>query len=668
MADGRIFYLFYAHGVGSALHQAQESLISIMLKPSSLSAPQLLPGINSPADIRGLSLDELASLAGEIRHTIIHTVAKTGGHLAPSLGVVELTLALHYVFATPDDKLIWDVGHQSYAHKLLTGRRAQFATLRQYKGMSGFPKFKESIYDAFETGHSSTSISAALGMTVAKELHRQNHRAIAVIGDGSMTAGLAFEALNHSGHLDKKLIVILNDNEMSISPNVGALSSFLSRKLSGRTMRRVKNHLEERLQALSNVGENILNVLRKSEESFKSFFTPGMLFQAFKFDYIGPIQGHDLEELISTLETVRDTAQGPVLIHVMTTKGKGYEPAEKNPGLYHGVGPFDIQSGKPHKGNGSISYTEVFGRTVTELAERDHRIAAITAAMVTGTGLTEFARRFPERFFDVGIAEQHAITFAAGLAAEGMRPVVAIYSTFLQRALDQIIHDVCIPNLPVTLAIDRGGVVGDDGPTHHGVFDLSFLRFIPNLVLMAPKDEEEFRHMLFTAINHPGPAAVRYPRGSGEDVPLTDSCSALEIGKGEVLREGDDILLLPIGNRVYPALAAAADLAAQGISAAVINPRFIQPLDEELIAKWAAHTGRVVTIEDNACACGFGSAVLELLSKKALYGVKTRVLAHPDRFIEHGPQQMLWKNSGIDRPAIVKAAGLLIDGSRTDHG
>ncbi|SHO50467.1 1-deoxy-D-xylulose-5-phosphate synthase [Desulfopila aestuarii] len=632
-------------------------LTTLLQDPATL----LLPKVHSPEDIRDFSLPELNQLAQEIRDTIIHTVSRTGGHLAPSLGVVELTIALHYVFNTPDDKLIWDVGHQSYAHKLLTGRVEQFASLRQYKGMSGFPKFKESIYDAFETGHSSTSISAALGMTVGKSLGQNGNKAIAIIGDGSMTAGMAFEALNHAGHLNKDLIVILNDNEMSISPNVGALSSFLSRKLTGKTMRRVKNHIEERLTALSNVGENILSVLKKSEESFKSFFTPGMLFEAFKFDYIGPIMGHDYEELIPALRNARDNSHGPTLIHILTTKGKGYEPAEKNPGLYHGVGPFDIETGTPHSSNGSPSYTSIFGNTLCDMAENDERITAISAAMVTGTGLAGFAKKYPNRFFDVGIAEQHAVTFAAGMATEGLRPVVAIYSTFLQRAMDQILHDVCIPNLPVTFAIDRAGVVGDDGPTHHGVFDISFLRYIPNIVLMAPKDEDELRHMLYTAVNYNGPTAVRYPRGSGENVVMKKELQLLEIGRGELLAEGDDVLLLPVGNRVYPALNAAAKLKEMGFQAAVINPRFIKPLDANLILEWAQRTDRVVTIEDGAIAGGFGSSILELLATRGLHTVRTRTLGYADGFVEHGPQRTLWKNGGIDVPAIVRAALQIMD-------
>lgn len=627
-----------------------------MSKIQPVAPSSLLDNIDSPKDIRNLSLTELEILAGEIRDTIVQTVSRTGGHLAPSLGVVELTLALHAIFDTPNDKLIWDVGHQAYAHKIITGRKEQFATLRQYKGLSGFPKFKESEYDAFETGHSSTSISAALGITLAKHLKDDKNRAIAVIGDGSMTAGMAFEGLNQAGHLDKNLIVVLNDNEMSISPNVGAVSSFLSRKLSGKTMRRVKNHLVEKLH-VSDVGENILHILRKSEESFKSFFTPGMLYEAFNFDYIGPIDGHSLEDLLESFETVRDNAQGPVLIHVLTKKGKGYEPAEQNPDIFHGLGPFDIVSGKPHKTKGAPpSYTEVFGNTIAKIAEKDDKVVAISAAMVSGTGLKKFAEEFPDRLFDVGISEQHAVTFAAGLATEGMRPVVAVYSTFFQRAIDQIIHDICLPNLPVTLAIDRGGVVGDDGPSHHGVFDLSYLRFIPNIIVMAPKDEEELQHMLFTAIHHNGPTAVRYPRGSGCGVALANQFKKLEIGRGELMLEGEDVLLLPIGNRVYPALEAAGGLKKVGINAAVINPRFIKPLDAELICGWARKCGRVVTIEDNARQGGFGSAILELFSRQKQYGLKTCTLGHPDTFVEQGPQRTLWKNSNIDPPSIIRAA------------
>ncbi len=614
----------------------------------------LLETIDSPADLRGLSVPELEQLAKEIRARIIATVAENGGHLAPSLGVVELTLALHCIFNTPEDKLIWDVGHQCYAHKLITGRRDKFHTLRQHQGISGFPKRAESEYDTIETGHSSTSLSFGLGLAAAQAIQGDPSKVIAVIGDGSMTGGMAFEALNHAGDLHKNLIVILNDNEMSISANVGALSSFLSRKMSSKTMRRLKDRIEDGLK-LCSVGENILSVLRKSEESLKVLFTPGMLFEAFKFDYIGPIPGHDLEALIETLSNVRDNSHGPVLVHVLTTKGKGYEPAEKNPGDYHGLGPFSIANGKPLPASGPPSYTAVFSKTVCELAANDQRIAGITAAMRAGTGLLEFSKRFPDRFFDVGIAEQHAVTFAAGLALAGLRPVVAVYASFIQRAVDQLIHDVCLTNLPVVFAIDRAGVVGDDGPTHHGVFDISLLRCIPNLTLMSPKDENELRQMLFTAVQHDGPCAVRYPRGSGEGVPMDEELRLLPVGKGELLREGSDVLLLPVGTRVYAAMQAAEGLAKLGVEAAVINPRFIKPLDIELISHWAERCGRVLTVEDHAKKGGFGGAVAQMLHERHLT-LPIRILGYGDTFIEQAPQQTLWKDAGIDAAGIIKAA------------
>jgi len=616
-----------------------------------------LQTINSPADLRKLETGELKILAGELRNEIIKTVSTVGGHLAPCLGVVELTIAIHYVFDTPTDKLIWDVGHQCYAHKLLTGRRDRFGTIRQYKGLSGFPKRSESPYDSFDTGHSSTSISAGLGMACGRDLNETQEKIISVIGDGSMTGGMSFEALNQAGHLGKNMIVILNDNEMSISPNVGALSSFLSRKMTGRTVTRMRREMEHFFKSFSNVGENILHLLKKSEGSFKGFFTPGMLFEALRFDYVGPIPGHDLESLIETLQNVKDFGKGPTLIHVITTKGKGYKPAEDNPGDYHGVGPFDLSNGRPLPNGSPIpSYTKVFGDTICALAEKDRKIVAISAAMPAGTGLTKFAEKFPDRFFDVGIAEQHAVTFAAGLASQEVHPVVAIYSTFLQRSLDQIIHDVCLPNLPVTFMLDRGGVVGDDGPTHHGVFDLSFLRMIPNMVLMAPKDENELRHMLHTAILHHGPVAVRYPRGNGVGCKLDECLKKLEIGKGELLREGKDILLLPIGNCVYPAIEAAAGLEKVGVDAAVINPRFIAPLDEELILSWAQKTGRLVTVEENVKKGGFGSGVLEMLAIRGVSGIQTTILGLPDRFMEHATQEILRKQAHIDSPAIIQTA------------
>ena len=615
----------------------------------------LLDQIDSPVDLRRLTSEELENLAREIRQRIITTVAETGGHLAPCLGVVELTIALHYVFNTPEDKIVWDVGHQTYAHKLLTGRRDRFHTLRQHGGISGFPKRSESPYDVVETGHSSTSISYSLGLSTAKSLQQDPSRVIAVIGDGSMTAGLAFEGLNHAGDLDKDLIVILNDNEMSISPNVGAMSSFLNRKLTSRTMRRLRDHIEDSLLALSTVGENILTVLRKSEESIKGFFTPGMLFEALKFQYIGPIPGHDLDDLIETLNNVRDNSHGPVLVHVLTTKGKGYEPAETRPGDYHGVGPFDVATGRPRSTGAPRSYTRVFGDTLCHLARDNEKICAITAAMPAGTGLVDFSREFPDRFFDVGIAEQHAVTFGAGLAMEGMRPVVAVYSTFMQRALDQVIHDVCLPDLPVVFALDRGGVVGDDGPTHHGVFDLSFLRFIPNLILMAPADENELQHMLHTALRMEHPVAIRYPRGAGIGMDLDETFRELPPARGELLREGKDVLLLPVGNRVHPALEAAQGLEKLGIEAAVINPRYIKPLDNELIAHWATVTGRVVTIEDNVKKGGFGSAVLQMLAELHIR-VPFRILGYGNTFIEQGPQHVLWRDAGIDPAGIINGA------------
>ena len=491
-------------------------------------------------------------------------------------------------------------------------------------------------------------------MAAAKAIQGEPGKVIAVIGDGSMTAGMAFEGLNHAGDLGRNLIVVLNDNEMSISKNVGALSSFLSRKMTSRTIRRLRDHIEDRLMALSSVGENILTVLRKSEENLKNLFTPGMLFEALKFKYVGPIPGHELDDLIATLENVRDNSHGPVLVHVITTKGKGYKPAETNPGEFHGVGPFDVATGTPVRSGGGVSYTRVFGDTLCRLARRDERVVAITAAMPGGTGLLPFAAEFPDRFFDVGIAEQHAVTFAAGLALEGLRPFFAVYSSFMQRSLDQLIHDVCLPNLPVTIALDRSGVVGDDGPTHHGVFDLAFLRFIPNLVVMAPADENELQHMLHTALAHHGPVVLRYPRGNGEGVALEPDFRRLEIGRGTVLRAGTDVLLLPIGNRVGPALAAAARLETQGIDAAVINPRFLKPLDSDLIADWAARTRRVVTVEDNCVQSGFGSAVLEALNESGLH-LPVRRLGYVDRFVEHGPQAVLWQAAGIDADGIVSS-------------
>jgi len=559
---------------------------------------------------------------------------------------------MHRVFRTPTDKIIWDVGHQAYAHKLLTGRREAFGTLRTMNGISGFPKRHESPHDAFDVGHSSTSISAATGFAVARDLDGRKNKVLAVIGDGSMTGGIAYEGINHAGHLNKDLVVILNDNEMSIAENVGAISNFLSRTASSEFVLRFKKNTESFLKRLD-MGNSVLQVARKLEESFKGFLTPGMLFEAFGFDYIGPIDGHDLPKLIETLENVK-RFDDAVLIHVLTKKGKGYKPAEDNPSLFHGVGPFDIKSGKVLKGKGgAASYTAVFGSALCKLAAEDDRVAAITAAMPDGTGLSGFSKEFPERFFDVGIAEQHGVTFAAGLAAEGYRPVFAVYSSFLQRAYDQVFHDVCLQNLPVTFALDRGGVVGNDGPTHHGAFDISYLRHLPNMTLMAPKDENELQHMLATAINLGTPAAVRYPRGNGYGVSLDQNLTPIQVGQAEVLHEGGNAAVLALGTMVRPALEAALALEAEnGVSLTVVNARFVKPLDGELILKLAQKHGCLITIEENVLQGGFGTAVLELLEEHGLSGVRVLRLGYPDSYIPQAEQHELRAMLGLDTAGI----------------
>jgi len=620
----------------------------------------LLEKINCPADLKLLNNEELVTLAEEIRGFLIKTVSLTGGHLASNLGCVELSLALHYCFDSPRDKIIWDVGHQAYTHKILTGRRDNFHTQRQYKGLSGFPKRSESPHDAFGAGHSSTSISAGLGMATANSLLARDSKVISIIGDGSLTGGLAFEGLNQAGHLGKNLIVILNDNDMSISKNVGAFSSFISRKLTGKYFRDLKREMQSLLKAIPAIGTNILHFAKKAENSLKGFLTPGSLFEALGFDYVGPINGHDLPQLIEVLRNSQ-SVEGPILIHVMTKKGKGYLPAEKDPDIFHGIGPFEIETGVlKAKPAASKSYTAVFGQTMVRLAEEDDKIIAITAAMPDGTGLSSFARTFPERFFDVGIAEQHALTFAAGLAAEGFRPVAAIYSTFAQRAYDQVFHDICLQKLPVTLALDRGGLVGDDGPTHHGVFDISFLRHFPEMTVMAPKDENELQHMVKTAVYSNRPISLRYPRGAGYGVTMDQNPVALEIGKGEILTEGSDLAIIAIGATVYPALDAAKLLAERGISATVVNARFVKPLDHDLILQVARRTGVLVTVEENALAGGFGSAVLELLESEGITGIKVKRIGIPDHFIEHGSQAQLRENLWIDAHGIADVAGTLL--------
>ena len=615
---------------------------------------KILDRIETSHDVKKLDDEELGQLCRELREEIISTVSKTGGHLASNLGVVELTAALHFVFDFPGDKLVWDVGHQSYVHKLLTGRRGRFHTLRQYGGVSGFPKRDESPYDTFDAGHSGNSISAALGMAEARRLKGEEGKVIAVIGDGSMTAGLAFEGLNQTGHIDQDVIVILNDNEMSISPNVGALSSYLNRLMTGEFVSRFRRDMEGFLETLPRIGKSVVRFARQAEESLKGLVTPGLLFEELGLKYIGPIDGHRLDYLIETFQNIKKLG-GPILVHVITKKGKGYPPAEMNPSRFHGVPPFVIETGEFRSSQKNPpTYTEVFGETLCRLAKENQRLIAITAAMQSGTGLEEFATLFPNRFYDIGIAEQHAVTFAAGLALEGMKPVVAIYSTFLQRAYDQVLQDVCLQKLPVVLALDRGGIVGEDGPTHHGVFDFSYLRHIPNLVVMVPKDENEFQHMIKTAAECPAPVAFRYPRGRGVGVGREASLRLIDIGKGEILREGQDILIIAIGTTVYPSLRAAERLAEAGIQAAVINSRFLKPLDAELLCDWAKKTGKVLTVEENVLQGGFGSAVLELFQERGLFPVQVRRLGIPDTFVEHGPQALLREKYGIDENGIIK--------------
>jgi len=616
----------------------------------------VLDQIEFPIDVKKLDLEELGKLCREIREEIISTVSRNGGHLASNLGVVELTVALHHVFELPHDKVIWDVGHQSYAHKILTGRRDRFHTLRQYEGISGFPKRDESPYDAFDSGHSGTSISSALGMAEARRQRGEEGKVIAVIGDGSMTAGVAFEGLNQTGHVDQDLIVILNDNEMSISPNVGALSSYLNRLMTGQFVNRFREDIKAFLDTLPGIGKSVLRFAKQAEESLKGLLIPGLLFEELGLKYIGPIDGHRLDYLIETFQNIKKL-RGPILVHVITKKGKGYPPAEMNPARFHSVAPFVVETGEPRKDQikNPPTYTEVFGDTLCQLAKENRRLIAITAAMQSGTGLEQFSKEFPDRFYDIGIAEQHAVTFAAGLALEGMKPVVAIYSTFLQRAYDQVLQDVCLQNLPVVFALDRGGIVGEDGPTHHGLFDFSYLRHIPNLVIMVPKDEDEFQHMIKTAVECPLPVAFRYPRGKGEGVKRSDILKSIDIGKGEVLRKGDDVLILAIGSTVYPSLRAAERLAQVGINPAVINSRFLKPLDGDLLCDWAKRIGKVLTVEENVLLGGFGSAVLELFQERGLFSIRVKRLGIPDLFVEHGPQPLLRAKYGIDENGILGA-------------
>jgi 1-deoxy-D-xylulose-5-phosphate synthase len=627
-----------------------------------MSAP-LLHAIQCPADLRRLPREDAERVAAEIRQEILERVSQTGGHLASSLGAVELITAIHYVFDTPTDRLVLDVGHQGYPHKMLTGRREAFDRIGQQEGISKFLRRSESPYDHFGAGHAGTSISAALGMARGK-LHRgEEGLVIAVIGDGAMTAGMAFEALNHAGHLaEKKLLVVLNDNEMSISPNVGALSSYLSRKLSAPMVRTLKGWAKEFLGSMPG---DMLHWARKAEESLKVFFSPGLLFEALGFRYVGPIQGHRMDVLLETFENAKEMiaqGSGPVLVHAITEKGHGYAPAERDPLKYHGVSRFDVASGDfAPKEPGHPSYTRIFSDTLVRLAREDDRIVGITAAMAPGTGLDRFQKAFPGRFYDVGIAEQHAVTFAAGLATEGMKPVAAIYSTFLQRAYDQVIHDVCLQNLDVTFALDRAGLVGADGATHQGIYDYAYLRTLPNILLMAPKDENELRHMLATAIEYPGPAVVRFPRGNGFGVPLDPDIKTLPIGEAELLRDGDDALLLAVGELVHPSLEAAEELAAAGISVAVVNARFVKPIDRARLLPLVTRCGVVVTVEAHVGPGGFGSAVLETMADAGLQPL-VRNLTLPDRLIEHGSSL---DGLGLNVAGIAREVAALVERKRS---
>jgi len=613
---------------------------------SSKPAVGLLESIDSPADLRALPERRLPELADELRRFLIQTVSTRGGHFAAGLGTVELTIALHYVFDTPHDRLVWDVGHQAYPHKVLTGRRAQLHSIKQAGGLAPFPNRSESAYDTFGVGHSSTSISAALGMALAAAHQGERRRAVAVIGDGALTAGMAFEALNHAGSVPANLLVILNDNDMSISENVGAMSKYLARVLSGRFYA----HLREGGKRVLRKMPHLRAFARRSEEHVKGMWLPGTIFEEMGFNYIGPIDGHDLKTLVRTLRNLRDLP-GPQFLHVVTQKGKGYAPAEADPITWHGPGPFDPLTGEIHKTKASgPTYTQVFGDWLCDMAERDARIVGITPAMREGSGLVEFSRRFPDRYYDVAIAEQHAVTLAAGLACEGMKPVVAIYSTFLQRGYDQLIHDVALQNLPVVFALDRAGVVGSDGATHHGNFDYSFLRCIPNLVIMAPADENECRQMLYTATTTAGPAVVRYPRGQGPGVAVERELCALPIGRAQLRRQGGSgLLLLSFGSMLAAALAAA-----ERLDATVVNMRFVKPLDAATLLELVPRHAAVVTLEENTVAGGAGAATAELLDAAGLTGPRLHV-GLPDRFVEHGSRDQCLVEAGLDTPAVVAA-------------
>jgi 1-deoxy-D-xylulose-5-phosphate synthase len=625
----------------------------------------MLESIDSPADLKRLSRAELGLLAEEIRALIIQTVSRTGGHLASNLGTVELTLALHTVFDSPRDQIVWDVGHQAYTHKILTGRRERFPTLRQEHGISGFTQRAESRYDPFGAGHSSTAISAALGLAEGRDRRGQSFKVVAVVGDGALTAGLAWEGLNQAGGLKRDLLVVLNDNTMSISPNVGAVSAYLNRVLTGRWAVRIRRETQKLLSQIPRLGRRVVDLARRAEEMAKGLITPGLLFEELGFTYVGPIDGHNLDHLLDTLENVSRLA-GPVLLHVVTVKGKGYAPAEGDAVAWHGAAPFEVETGVFKRKAGPLSYTDAFAHALIRLAEEDERVVAVTAAMADGTGLAKFRRAYPDRCYDVGIAEQHAVVFAAGLAAQGLLPVVAIYSTFLQRGYDQIIHDVCLQDLPVVFALDRAGIVGDDGATHQGLYDLAFLRTVPNITLLAPRDENDLQHCLKTALAGRGPCAIRYPRGPGLGVPIDQELQVFPLGVAEPLRDGTDVALVALGSMVGPALGAAERLAARGVSAAVVNARFAKPLDGDLLEDLARRTGRLVTIEEHALAGGFGSAVLELLQDRGLTRVHVKRLGIPDLLVEQATPFAVRARFGLSVEGIQSAAEALVKIRRFD--
>jgi 1-deoxy-D-xylulose-5-phosphate synthase len=613
---------------------------------------KLIDKISSPEEIKKLTLKELSELATEIRALILETVAKTGGHLSSNLGVVEITLALHYVFDTPKDKIIWDVGHQCYPHKILTGRKDRFSSLRQYDGLSGFPCREESEYDVYNTGHASTALSAAMGMAVARDENNEDHEVVAVVGDGSLTGGMAWEALNQIGHHREKLIVVLNYNEMSISPNVGAMSKYLSYLVSGQHYLRMKDHLKTLLKHIPALGWPMIKVARAVEEAFKKVFFPGLVFEELGIRYIGPVQGHSLGSLIEVFKRAKSYS-GPVLIHCVTQKGRGYQPAQSNPSSFHSASPFNVKTGKSKNRDQRPTYSAVFGKTMLDLAEKNKSLIAITAAMPEGTGLKSFGDKYPDRFYDVGIAEQHAVDFATGLALSGYRPVVAIYSTFLQRAYDQLYHDVCLMDVPIVFALDRAGIVPDDGPTHQGINDIVYLGHMPNMIVMAPKDENELQHMMYSALSYSHPSAIRFPKGKAYGVAMDDSPKQISPGKGEVLKEGKD-LLIALGSMVYPCMEAACRLEKEGISLAMVNARFAKPLDEELILKYARKGGTIITVEEAIATGGFGSMVRALLDRHKKFDVRFKIIGIPLEIYPIGKTEQIKKLFKLDEEGLVE--------------